>query len=679
MMDIPCPPALSRVEPDVDVGTQSSAEPRPPQPRDDDDGQAEDGLDVGAPVEAPIGPGGEVESSGGEDDPSAPGRPASHGGRDTGERTDRDAEELLHVRRVIDVELLLGDRKRSLATLARALAQTPWWELPRLGDLTLDLGLLAVVAEARDYLGKRNPQAAAALLAGSPVTSAWCEASPEGAATSIDELPGWARSRLFGDAGSPSDDILLRLAIRTRADLEGDADRAQGATSRLLRLHGLAQLVPPGSELAARWVDGLGEAIAQPCQRDLLSIDGMRALAERTPDRWRVLLRCGLPAATWSAILAGKSVEATVEQVLLRFSPALLPKAGSGISAEVCRRTRLVLREVIGIEGDRLACEVHAEELERLRARLRSGPRSRGRRPMSPEMVSRGMTAVVAALHRWRDCVGLPPLPALARAEAAPRRPPRWSQGLADIQILMWRAAPLERIALALAVGLGLGQCDIDGLVVGDRRFRQMTFEEMNHLWGIPAPVYFTFLRVRDRRDPRLVRWIPMPEWVSELIAAVCPLPEDPTAPLLPRARVASLRSILCRVQQDVPARARIRPSDLRTTWQGVAHRVGCSREVIRGTWRQADAPETKQFALHHAHGKLASMVSAWRTLCGTPEGERMGEMGAALAYKSVPVPRRARSHCRASDPELSARGRERPAPLPPSVAYRPPPPGEPV
>ncbi len=399
------------------------------------------------------------------------------------------------------------------------------------------------------------------------------------------------------------------------------------------------------------------------CELDPLSVRGLRTLFREDPNNWRDRLRDRLPPEVLAGIDAGYAApKADLRQVLLSHSPALLPQPGSTVGVETVRRARQVLAAVIEHDGDMpamLACDMLSVLRTNIMARLRANDRS----PLSPENASRAMSLVRQALNGWRGARSEPPLPEEPPANPAPPRRPQKTTRLRVIWQILRLASPWERIKIALAVGAGLRQPEIDGLRVGDVTRYMLNPAEARGLGLLPA-VELMFLWVADAHDPGRGRWVPLPPWVGQVIGAV---PHGDRSDLLvAEDKAPSLTATLRRLRRTVEGGARVSPSSLRRTWQAIARRAGCSREVVRGTWRQR-LGQTGWPARWHL-----AQVELWRLAAAG------ADFGAGVAERFVDgidlVPRRARPGCGPRDPEVLPRGSSAPAPLPSRVRDLPPP-----
>ena len=401
---------------------------------------------------------------------------------------------------------------------------------------------------------------------------------------------------------------------------------------------------------------------AYPCVIDPFSARGIRRLARDDPYGWRERLHVHLPAQVLDDIEAGRSsADATLKQLLLAYSPALLPPAGSAISVETTRRARQVLAAVVEHDGDMTASDA-AEMLPVIRTNVLVLERAEGRRPLSRGNVSRAMSLVRAALNSWRAARGEEPLPEARPAVPARPRPPRRTVRLRVVWQLSRLASPWERIKLALAVGIGLREPEIEALRVGDLIRHTLTPEEARSLGLLPG-IELWFLRVRDVHEPDRVRWMPLPPWVAEVILAV-PL-GDPSDLLVPEDRAPSLTATLRRLRPQVRGGRRVTPSSLRLTWQAMARHAGCSREVVRGTWRQRVGPKGWPRRWHRAQVEMWLLAGSWADFCkGVAE---------RLIDQAALVPRKARPGCGPADPEIRSPRSQQPAPLPSRMRELPP------
>ena len=400
-----------------------------------------------------------------------------------------------------------------------------------------------------------------------------------------------------------------------------------------------------------------------PCETQPFSAAGIRQLARDDPSGWRERLRDHLPAQVRDDSEAGRSsAAATLEQILLAHAPALLPPAGSEISVETTRRVRMVLAAVVEHDGDVLGSELVSDLLPVVRTHLIALPRAGGRRPLSPENSSRAMTLVRRALDSWRAARGEEPLPEARPAVRARPRPSRRTNRLRVVWQLCRLASPWERIPLALAVGVGLREPEIEALLVEDLTTHLVSPQDAVRLGMLPG-IELLFVRVRDAADPSLVRWMLVPPWVAEVIMSV---PHGgPSELLVTTDQAPSLTAALRRLRPQVRGGRRVTPSSLRRTWQGVARFAGCSREVVRGTWRQEVGPKGWPRRWHRAQGEMWLLAGSWADF-GTGIAERF------VDYVHV-VPRKGRSGAGPRDPEIAPPRGNTPAPLPSRMRELPP------
>jgi hypothetical protein len=176
----------------------------------------------------------------------------------------------------------------------------------------------------------------------------------------------------------------------------------------------------------------------------------------------------------------------------------------------------------------------------------------------------------------------------------------------------------------------------------------------------LPA-VELLYVRVRDRGEPHSVRWIPLPLWLAKLAIDVLKR-RRPGEPLFPAA-VASLTAILRRLRAEFPHAAQVKPSSLRTTYQAIARRSYCSKEVVRGTFRQTEGE--KGWRWHPAQRDLVILAVEWGTFTSGVAG--------LLVDKLDRVPRRAPKGCGPRDPEMRQPRQRRPDPMPLGVGEVPP------
>ena len=411
------------------------------------------------------------------------------------------------------------------------------------------------------------------------------------------------------------------------------------------------------------WAEPISDPMPDPpaCAVDPFAIAGLRRLGRDSPDSWRGLLRSQLPVEVAKDGDRGRGEAATLRQLLLGYSRELLPPSDSAATLEVVRRARLVLGAVVEHFGDMPARSIDEDQLKRIRRVCKERKRQGGRKPLSGENASRAMTLIVRALHAWRVEQGLPMLEPHPDDAPAPPRGPRVTTRLRRVWKLLRVVDRYARLKIALAVGLGLREPEVEALDVDDFRLVMMP-QEISTRWKLPA-VQLLYVRVRDRRDPGRARWIPAPLWFAKLAADVLGR-RGPGEPLFPEG-TASLTSILRRLRRKYPSAARVTPSSLRATWMAIARLGGCWREVVRGTWRLADGDGGWEW--HPAQRQLVLMAVDWgRFGSGVP---------GMLLDKLTTVPRRAPKGCDPRDPELKPRRRKAPDPMPAGIEKPPPPP----
>jgi integrase len=422
-------------------------------------------------------------------------------------------------------------------------------------------------------------------------------------------------------------------------------------------------------------VDPTPETPAAPphlCQTDPLSIRRLRRLAADDPSGWRERLRTHLPDHVRHDIEAGyASAEATLRQVLLAHCPQLVPPLASSIGVETVRRARQLLSVVLEHDGELASCEaVTNDALHMLRTHAVALERADGRGGLSPESASRAMSLVRAALDGWLEARGESLLDPAPPAAPAPPRPPQRTALLRRVWKLLRDSSPAERIKIGLAVGAGLREPEIEALRTGDLAVREVPPKVAVRLGLLPG-VSLLFVSVRGLSDPAQVRWTPLPPWVAELILVARPrlgAEGEQGGPLVPVGRAPSLSASLRRLQKDVRGEGghRITPSDLRRTYQAIARRGGCSREVVRGTWSQReDRAWPKRW--HRAQAHLWRLAASW--------GDFSGGVASGFVDHVDLVPRRARPGCRAAGLEIAPKRSKRrnSGPLPSRVRELPP------
>jgi len=403
------------------------------------------------------------------------------------------------------------------------------------------------------------------------------------------------------------------------------------------------------------------------CLLDPFSVRGLRRLAADDPQGWRAQLHAHLPEQAHLDVAAGRTgLNPTLRQVLLAFCDRLLPDPASNLGVESVRRARQVLFAVVEHDGD-MAAEQVAASLSLIRRNAGHLVRDGGRAPLSSEAVSRAMSLVRAALNYWLASQGKPPLGPPGAVAAAPRRPPQRTVTLRRVWELIKRAEPAERIKIGLAVGAGLREPEIEALRVCDLAAYEATPDEALRLDLLPG-IRLVFVRVDTGGEPARTRWTPLPPWLSDLMRAA-PLglraSKDKNRLLVPGELAPSLSAALRRLQKEVSPRQRITPSDLRRTWQGVARRARCSREVVRQTWSHSTDSDRRPLLWHRAQVQLWLLATGWADFSG------------GVAERFVDhvdrVPRKARPGCGATAPEIAPAKRRRPAPLPSRLRELPP------
>jgi integrase len=406
------------------------------------------------------------------------------------------------------------------------------------------------------------------------------------------------------------------------------------------------------------------------CQTDPFSIRRLRRLAADDPSGWRERLRTHLPDQVRHDIEAGyANAEATLRQVLLAHCPQLVPAPASSIGVETVRRARQLLSVVLEHDGELPAGEaVTNDGLHMLRTHAVALERADGRGRLSPESASRAMSLVRVALNGWLEARGKPLMTAAPPAVPAPPRPPQKTVPLRRVWQLLRAAEPWERVAIALAVGAGLREPEIAAVRLGDVATHELSPKAAVRFGLLPG-INLTLLRVRDPNHDERVRWLPLPPWVTQTIRSTprrgARGRDDPHTRLVPAGAAPSLSATLRRLQGDAPAGRRIAPSDLRRTFQGLARRAGCSRQVVRGTWFQSGDANCWPRRWHRAQVGLWRLAESWADFGGGVASQFVDQVDL--------VPRRARPGCKASDPEIVPAKRRRPAPLPSRLRELPP------
>ena len=414
------------------------------------------------------------------------------------------------------------------------------------------------------------------------------------------------------------------------------------------------------------------EVAPPPCAVEPFSVAGLRRLAVDNPD-WSRRLHAHLPPEVLRDIEVGRADrDASLAQVLLAHTPQLLPPTGDPYGVETVRRARQVLAVVKEHDGDMLANRASVR-LPVIWSNAAALERADGRRPLSPENVSRAMSLVRSALDGWLSARGEAPLAPADPVVPAPPRPPQRTVPLRRVWQLLRDASPAEMIKIGLAVGAGLREPEIEALCTGDLAVREVPPKVAVRLGLLPG-VRLMFVRVR-LSDPAQTRWTPLPAWVAELILVARPglgTEREEAGPLVPAGLAPSLTATLRRLQKDVRGESgqRITPSDLRRTWQAIARRSGgCgTREVVRGTWCQhEDRGWPKRW--HRAQAHLWRLAASW--------GQFAGGVAAGFVDHVDLVPRRARPGCRAAGLEIAPKRskRRKSSPLPSRVRELPPPP----
>jgi integrase len=394
-----------------------------------------------------------------------------------------------------------------------------------------------------------------------------------------------------------------------------------------------------------------------PCMSDPFSVVGLRTLERSSPDTWRGLLRSYLSEEELEEVQNGSQEDATLRQVLLAHSVELLPDAESRITFDIARRARLVLGAVVEHFGDVPAHRIDEEMLRVIRRVCKERMRRRGRVPLSGSNASRAMTVLRRALDDWRRNHDLPPLVPQPDPLPAPRRSAKVTVRLRPVWQNIVAVNRFERLKIALGVGVGLREPEIEALREDDFRFVMMP-AKVSEWWCLP-PVALLYVRVRGAQ-PHLVRWIPLPQWLAAFVRDV--LKERQPGDLLFPPDVASLAAVLRRFRGKFPDEVGMTPSALRTTWQGIARQSGCSHEAVRATWRQEEGEKGWQW--HHAQRELVVLAVDW------------SQFGSGVAGLFVDrrdrVPRRAPKGCGPRDPEIRPQRERRPDPMPPGAGELP-------
>jgi integrase len=328
------------------------------------------------------------------------------------------------------------------------------------------------------------------------------------------------------------------------------------------------------------------------------------------------------------------------------------------------RRMRVLARLAVEILGAREAVSIDPTDLRALVEALRSGSPDRARGPISRETSARVLGFALRVLREWRASLGLAALGdvALPPGEA---REPATSLTAAEVAEILAAGYPLERAAVALAVGAGLRPSEILRLRFVDlQRWRPPAQAIRFGGWlGVPL-VELLWVRVRKRRDATRCRWLALPPWAAELVVLAIRGDAPQAARIFVSERGAeltSLRPIISRLRERGQSqRARsVQWSDLRRTWQVVARELHMPRSLIReSAWGKPGAvaaPEASLPATAASH----CLACLWPAL----------DSPALRPVLSAPrrLPRRARSSCGRYDPEVKP-PRAPPPPLPPAA-----------
>lgn len=378
---------------------------------------------------------------------------------------------------------------------------------------------------------------------------------------------------------------------------------------------------------------------APDCVSDITSVVGLAKLRREQPHRWHrdLLATPHEPGAPIS--------ELDVEGALRHPALGMLLPTGPDDGGRI-RRDRASARRLIGLIGEVSMAEVDEAVLAETRRRLITGDGDDDA-VVGGETATRTVSLLRKTARRWAESARLEPRVAERAPTAsapAPRRQPRPTLALGSVQRLLHTAMPVERAAMAFALGGGLKEHEIlrlkrSDLLAAPKRTRR---PRPGAITAAPVEVLIEVTAPGDAYGPRQFRRAPLPWWACDLVGA-------PDAGLFGKAQGELLfphRSDPDRPREgfrSVMARLRLRAlgahappvslTELHRCWQVVARQAKLPREVVRQTWHYSAPPPGRALESRPLDW-LRWLAAQWPALMRAP-------VAGAIANPAV-LPRRA-------------------------------------
>ena len=337
-------------------------------------------------------------------------------------------------------------------------------------------------------------------------------------------------------------------------------------------------------------------ALFGDCVVDATSIVGLPGLVRAYPDDWRRIIQDGTPGRV--AYERGVTVR---EGMVAGAHVALMPRDG-GAAGRLLRPRGCAKWLAASTVGDRPLVEIDEQVLQDLEVELRLAGQGEDLAGRSCSLLRR-----VAFLHQV--ACGQMPIVAFKAPfakKSVRRRPARPVPTPATVATVLG-ASINQRLRATAALVLGCGALEIEV-----QRVRVHDVEgHYEHIWLSAA-------------DGRVGRWIVPPAWARATLIEALGVP-GPGDALLLRGRddadapATSLMRALRDACERVGRSEGLTMGDLRLLYQAVARARGLSREIVRGSLRQARVHDGDRWSDLRSYGGLVRLAEEWRDIRHPP------------------------------------------------------------
>ena len=334
------------------------------------------------------------------------------------------------------------------------------------------------------------------------------------------------------------------------------------------------------------------------CLTDPLSVHGLRKLQRDQPDRWAITLGSYLPdPPTLTADMA-------VRWALMRGT--LDWDAMQKLGAAAFRRHRQSCARAVQVAGTVKLGEITDDVLREVRGKL-------VRKQVASESISRTLTILRKLARTYAEETGSkvlvtsrPTRVVASRVFVRPTKRPLWSPEEIARLLAMTRDRG-ARVAVALAVGCGMGPGEVLHVAVGDLDLKK----------------HLVVVHGEDRSDA--ARVMPLPPWVEDLVRDyiagygrqgraespwLFPATRDPRGP---RGDFSRLLQAAHKRAGGLDQHPPVTLLAVRRTFQWACLRGGLPRECVRGTWSIESGGDFPPW-----WPKLRKLVRVeWKTLTG--------------------------------------------------------------